>query len=487
MNWDGLKKDWRIWLLVIALLVAIFQIVPVTDPYYQTEDGQTRLNTNIETGMDIQGGARLIVEPQGENITDETMRQLIDTLEQRVNAFGLADMTIREVTIQDGRFVQIELAGAETEDLSTLINQTGRFEARIPITVQDEDQFTIGSTTHETTLEGDQVTINGDTYSKGDEFTLSSGERQIQGTVTNVTENEAVLSTLAFSGEDILAVDINPAQSSVRQVGNSYQFNFQVRVSRDSAERVQDIVQAFERGPNGGNLRDAQIVLYLDDEQVSSLGIANTFQDQLIQEPLITGGAPTEEEARQDRNELQSVLQSGALPVPVEIVSENRISATLGQEFLRTAILAIIVAILSVAALIFIRYRDPKIAIPLTLTSFSELVLIFGVAAWWGWSIDLPSIAGIIAAIGTGVDDQVIITDERGKTRIMSFKERFKRAFFIIFTSAASTIGAMIPLTQIGAGAIQGFAITTILGVTLGVMFTRPAYARFLQYMDEDF
>ncbi|MFB6077156.1 MAG: protein translocase subunit SecD, partial [Candidatus Nanohaloarchaea archaeon] len=202
-------------------------------------------------------------------------------------------------------------------------------------------------------------------------------------------------------------------------------------------------------------------------------------------QPVITGSEKTREKAITEMNQLQSVLKSGALPTSINIVQTTRVSATLGKQFLRTAIIAIIVAILAVALVVYLRYRDPRIVVPLTLTGFSELAMIFGFAAAVGWTIDIPSIAGIIAAVGTGVDDQIIITDERGKQHLRSFKKRFKRAFFIIFTSAASTIGAMLPLTRIGAGEITGFAVTTIAGVVIGVAITRPAYARVLQYMDE--
>ena len=99
-------------------------------------------------------------------------------------------------------------------------------------------------------------------------------------------------------------------------------------------------------------------------------------------------------------------------------------------------------------------------------------------------SLDLAAIAGIIAAVGTGVDDQVIITDEGSRKKLKSLKARIKRAFFIIFTSAASTIGAMLPLAFVGAGAVQGFAITTILGVLIGISVTRPAYAKVLEYIE---
>lgn len=483
MDWDGLKKDWRIWLWAIAMIVSVLLIINPTNPYVQGDDGQVHLNTNIKQGLDLQGGARVMIQPQGENVTDDTIQQIIDTLQTRISAFGLQEMDIRPVTVQGQRYVQIELAGANTQDLTELINRTGRFEARMPITVQDQRTIQLGSESYEATVQDSQVQIDGETYSVNDTFTLSAGQRDVQFTYTNNTENGAVLSALAFSGEDVLGVDINSRASGIQKQGDSYQFQFQVSVTDTAAQRVTDIAQTFPKGTR--NLQGAQLVLFLDDSQISSLGIANSFQDSPVQQPVITGGAQTQEEAAKEMRELKSVLKSGALPVPIEIVSQNSVSATLGSQFLQTAIFAILVAIAAVALVIYLRYRDPGIVIPLTMTGFSELVMIFGFAAAVGWTIDLPSIAGIIAAIGTGVDDQIIITDERGRERLKSLKKRFKRAFFIIFTSAASTIGAMIPLTRIGAGTIEGFAVTTIIGVVIGVLITRPAYARVLQYMDQ--
>jgi preprotein translocase subunit SecD len=101
------------------------------------------------------------------------------------------------------------------------------------------------------------------------------------------------------------------------------------------------------------------------------------------------------------------------------------------------------------------------------------------------WTIDLPAIAGMIAAIGTGVDQQIIIADEsiRGEKEkaVFTMKEKLKRAFFIVFGAAATVIGAMLPLMFLGVGLVKGFAITTIIGVLVGVLVARPAYARIVE------
>ncbi len=491
MDWNGLKKDWRIWLLILSLLVSFALIFNLGQPYVRGDDGTVRMNTNIKQGLDLQGGARVLIRPVAEDgeVSQKTVEQTIDTLRTRISAFGLQEMDIRPVDVGGERHIQIELAGADTSDLEELINRTGRFEARIPLTVDDGTSFDLGDREYAAQLEDDALTVGGKTVERGETFNLSTGPRTVQFTYTNRTDDGAVISALAFSGEYILGVDISTRVGGIERRGDSWQFQFQVSVTEKAAKRVRDIAQASRRGQThlldpvtGENI---QLTLYLDDEQISGLNIANTFRDSLVQQPVITGGEQSRQAAITEMNELKSVLKSGALPVPIDIVQTTRVSPTLGKQFLQTAVTAIIVAILAVALVIFLRYRDPKIVVPLTMTGFSELIMIFGFAGAVGWTIDLPSIAGIIAAIGTGVDDQIIITDERGRRDKRSFKQRLKRAFFIIFTSAASTIGAMLPLTQIGAGAITGFAVTTIVGVLIGISITRPAYARVLQYMDE--
>ena len=102
--------------------------------------------------------------------------------------------------------------------------------------------------------------------------------------------------------------------------------------------------------------------------------------------------------------------------------------------------------------------------------------------------MDLAAIAGIIAAVGTGVDDQIVITDEiiRGqKEKFLSWKERIKKAFGIILVAYFATLAAMLPLWGAAAGLLRGFALTTILGVSIGVLVTRPAFASMLEKLME--
>ncbi|HOP08860.1 MAG TPA: preprotein translocase subunit SecD, partial [Candidatus Methanofastidiosa archaeon] len=176
-------------------------------------------------------------------------------------------------------------------------------------------------------------------------------------------------------------------------------------------------------------------------------------------------------------------MNAGALPVKQRVVSEGYVSATLGDLFLKEIVYAGIVAILVVGLIVYLRYKKANIVLPLLVTAFSETVIVLGVANVIGYQLDLPAIAGILATLGTGVDQMVIITDEvlrgegSGKIRA-SLSKRVSRAFAIIFASATTTIMAMIPLAYMQLGVLRGFAIVTIIGLLVGIFITRPTYAK---------
>jgi len=113
--------------------------------------------------------------------------------------------------------------------------------------------------------------------------------------------------------------------------------------------------------------------------------------------------------------------------------------------------------------------------------------LTLGVAALIGWNLDMAAIAGIIVAVGTGVDDQIVITDEvmKGEKKeiVSNWKQKLKNAFFIIFSAYFATLASMVPLMFAGAGLLKGFALTTIIGISVGVFVTRPAYAEIVEIL----
>ena len=81
------------------------------------------------------------------------------------------------------------------------------------------------------------------------------------------------------------------------------------------------------------------------------------------------------------------------------------------------------------------------------------------------------------------ITDETLRRRKGAREKVVSVTEQIARAFFIIFTAAATTIAAMIPLLAIGAGMLKGFAFTTIMGVLLGVFIARPAFAAIIEFL----
>jgi len=180
--------------------------------------------------------------------------------------------------------------------------------------------------------------------------------------------------------------------------------------------------------------------------------------------------------AQQQSEMIASILSGGALPVHIIVGTPKVIPPTLGKHFLYISAIAAILAVAVVTLIIVIRYRRAFLVLPIMLTTFTELFIIVSVIGLIG-TIDLAAVAGMIAVVGTGVDAQIIITDEliTGKSEAMKFK--LGNAFYIVWADAILLIIAMLPLLfSTSLVDIVGFAESTILGALLGVLVTRPAY-----------
>lgn len=196
---------------------------------------------------------------------------------------------------------------------------------------------------------------------------------------------------------------------------------------------------------------------------------------------VITGAArgDTLEQKRKDaadnERKIESVLKGGSLPVQISLGSRTSIPPTLGNEFLKLSLIGIVAALVAISILIGVRYAHIKAIIPIIIVSISELLILLSILG--SFTIDLAAIAGIIAAIGVGVDAQIVITDEIFKKNDKRKEEKLEQAFAIIKTNVIVAIVAMVPLLFSSLFEVIGFAISTILGALLGFLLTRPAYA----------
>ena len=90
-----------------------------------------------------------------------------------------------------------------------------------------------------------------------------------------------------------------------------------------------------------------------------------------------------------------------------------------------------------------------------------------------------------LATVGTGLDQQIIILDESQEKISLSLKQKMKRAFAIIMGAYFTAVVALLPLMWAGAGLLKGFAITTIIGVSVGVLITRPAFSEMVKRLEK--
>ena len=391
--------------------------------------------TRIKTGLDLSGGSRALVKAEIK-LNARQLDDLISVTSNRLNVYGLSDVTIRPVSDLTGNnYMLVEVAGATPADLKELVAQQGKFEAKI-----------------------------------GNETVFVGGSKDI----TSVCRNDATCAGI----------------ETCYPIQNGYlcRFRFVIYLSEEAAKRHADITSKL--GVNiteSGRYLDKQLDLYLDDKLVDSLFISEDLKGRVTTQIMIQGsgiGATNEDaynSAQASMKKLQTILITGSLPYKLEIVKIDTISPSLGKEFLKNIMFLALVVFLIVSVVLFIKYRRIKITLAVILTMFSEAFITLGIAALIRWNLDAPSIAGIIAGMGTGVNDQIVIISETISNMQISIKERIKRAFFIIFGAFFTIIVAMIPLFWAGAGMLRGFALTTIIGVSVGILITRPAFADILK------
>lgn len=396
--------------------------------------------TNIRTGLDLSGGARALVQAEGKQLSSSEVRDLVDVTSNRFNEFGLTDIHVVPVSDLSGNnFMLIEIAGATPNDLEELISKQGKFEAKI-----------------------------------GDETVFEGGDRDI----ASVCRNDATCSGIE-SCQDYAD------GSSVCT------FRFVIYLTEEAANRHARITGDLGINTSNPQYLSEMLDLYLDDRLVDSLLIGKDLKGRATTQIQISGSgtgisqADAYDTAIEQMHKLQTLLITGSLPFKLEIVKLDTISPTLGKDFIRTIILAGLAAILVVSIIIFVRYRNIKTAMALLLTSFSEVFIILGIASFINWNLDLPSLAGILATVGTGIDQQIIILDESRQKISMSLKQKLKNAFLIILGTYFTALVSLLPLMWAGAGLLKGFAITTLIGITVGVLITRPAFTDIIQKISE--
>lgn len=437
-------------------------------------------NSNLRFGLDIEGGVRTILTlNDSDNLTAE---QTLSTLQTRINLYGLREANMRIIRESGATLIEISIAGGTVEEISQLLERQGNFEAKIPLllpTDDDRSQVELDAVYLIDVL-NNSISAQNQKINLGDSFTLGTTKLKLNA----IERTRLNLTALVFDSSDISFVYFDPQRSGIQPQDNGFEWSFQVRLSSAGAERFSQVTKNLQPvfGTGGGYLSQP-LELYLDNEFIDALSIASDLRGRVVNEPSVSGFSADQKTAADSMRRLQTILRSGALPTKVEIAQKESISPKLGSGFIGNIVFALVAALAAVSVVITLRYRKPKIIIPTLITAFSEVLILFGASVAIGWTIDLASVAAILAIVGTGIDAQIVIIDHtiHGGEAELSLAERIKRAIFIIFGSGGTVIGAMVPLLGLGLGVLRGFAITTIVGVLIGIFITRPAFSEIMK------
>jgi len=220
-----------------------------------------------------------------------------------------------------------------------------------------------------------------------------------------------------------------------------------------------------------------RIAIYLDGQPIS----APTVQEAISGGKARITGTFTLEEAKT----LVKRLNAGALPVPIKLINQETIGASLGKISLMQSLLAGLIGLLAVAVFMMLWYRLPGLLAVLALLVYTAVVLaIFKLIPV---TLTLAGIAGFILSIGMAVDANILIF-ERTKEELKSGKslggaidEGFKRAWTSIRDSNVSSLITCLILFWLGTSVIKGFALTLAIGIVISLFSAITVTRTFLK------
>ena len=448
--------------LVVVLIGVAAYLIFVRQPVAEA----TRLGLDLEGGVsaNLQG-----YKTNGEEVTREEMDLAAGVIRQRVDSLGVTEP---EIQIQGDDQVVVNIPGITDADRAVEVigrtAQLGFYEVLATAGGQPVPEDEI-----EDTKAGLQDELKRDpTYEEGETKILFEESPAPDGSGT-IVQGYVVPAEPELTGEALDSAVQSTDQAGRRQV--------QMELTGEGGEAFGDLSQQIVDNalanaiPGGGRL-----AVVLDDDVVSAPVVDEPIYggQVVIQNQGSPGGLPQEE-----AEELEVVLQTGALPVNMEILSVSSIGPTLGADSLRSGLLASLVGFGLVLVFLVIIYR--------VLGLIADLALIIYAFLLWGLivaipiTMTLPGIAGIVLSIGVAADANVVIFERikeevrRGKTPRTAVGIGYQKGFKAILDGNLTTLITAFILFALSSGSVRGFAVLLVVGVILS-MFTAVAVTRAL-------
>ncbi len=531
-------------ILVIALAIfaGVISYPKVFSFWPAAENSLNKLK--IHLGLDLQGGIHLEYKADLSQIDSskegEAMQALQDVIERRVNAMGVSEPVVYTTQSGNEKRLIVELAGIkDINEAKEQIKETPFLEFKEeketePIEIPQEVLDNLNKKAEEKAEEVLDKALEGQDFAElARENSQDPGSAEDGGNLgyqaegTFVPEFDAVL----FSS-DLKNGEIYP-QLVETQFGWHIIKKIDERTTADeNGEEIREVDSAHiligkqtqpeaqkefvSTGLTGKNLKGSQVVfenqglgnpqvgLQFDSEGTKMFSeitkrnigkrLAIFLDGEIISAPVVqveisNGEAViTGDFTLDEANDLVRRLNEGALPVPIELISQKSVEASLGQESLSKSVEAAFWGLVLVGIFMIVYYRFlGLIAVFALLIYVALMIAIFKLSSFSPWPITftLSGIAGFILSIGMAVDANILIF-ERAKEEIRwgrnisgALEEGFNRAWSSIKDGNLSTILTAVILSFIGTGFVKGFAVILIIGVLVS-MFTAIVLVRII-------
>jgi len=405
----------------------------------------------IQLGLDLRGGMRVLIradleqleEAGGQALTaaerEDAMRRALEILNNRVDQFGVREPQIRR---QGDDLILVELPGeADREAMNRYIQGKGILNFHLV----DEEALALF-------IEYQQANPGA--------FIGPNGEILQPDILPAGTTLRGVYSKDAYGIDQLRGFTVIESEPGL---SGNYIRNAQV-----SADPItgRPVVNFFLTGEGG------DIFYKLTSDNVNRtlaviLGEKVKAQAR-INEP-IRDAVQVSGFDRAEAEDLALVLRTGALPVPLEVINQQSVGASLGEDAIRIGLQAITYGFALVILFMLIFYKGAGLIADLALVL--NLYIMVGVLSVLGFTLTLPSIAGVILTVGMAVDANVIVFERikeeyrTGKSVKAAVKAGFDKALWAILDANITTFIAAVALSLLGKGPVQGFANTLAIGI----------------------
>jgi preprotein translocase subunit SecD len=408
----------------------------------------------LQQGLDLRGGAQLTIQVKTTEeipeISPDQLEAVKTVVDRRVNALGVSESQVQTIGSDQ---ILVQLPGVnDPQQAERVLGGTAQldFRKQIPGT---EAQLQIEQQLRQELLFEQAALLESE--EDADPEAIAENQAALERSNAAIAE--------LFEKTNVTGKNLQDAFAQPNQTGNGWQvaIRFDAAGGQGFAELTRDLA---------GTGRS--IGIFLDDSLISAPTVGPEYAETGISggSAVITGNFDV-----QRASDLAAQLKGGSLPLPVEIVENRTVGATLGRDSIQRSVYAAIGGLILVLLFMGIYYRLPGLIADVALSIYALLTL--AAFALIGVTLTLPGIAGFILSIGMAVDANVLIFERTreelrdGKTLYRSVESGFYRAFSSILDSNLTTLIACAALFWLGSGLVKGFAVTLGIGVVIS-MFT---------------